>query len=356
MPVLDLKVWTETRSKEEKPYSLIQHTHYIKPMSNKQVLHKEGAINIKTKMQILSNDLFRVMRNISLNLTTSERVTHIQDFMDRIQNSGYSKYDRYEVYSRAKRRFDKLVKEDLERNVPMFRPKKWKQDERAKAKVNKKYSWFKNKDTEAILFVESTPNTALQRQVKKIIKEAELKVKVIERSGTKLKESLSKSNPFSKETCFDISCEQCKIKKGICKKREVVYCIECKQCKGKFKYIGETARSLGERFREHFMYRNNQQSVFYNHKLEVHNGNNFDFQINILNTHPGDPMRRQVAEAVCIEEINPKLNRKEEWTTGRLLKRPQPTINFLLFPFSLSLYHSVYIVSLQLCIDFSVHL
>ena len=71
------------------------------------------------------------------------------------------------------------------------------------------------------------------------------------------------------------------------------------------------------------MYRNNQQSVFYNHKLEVHNlnGNNFDFQINILNTHPGDPMRRQVAEAVCIEEINPKLNRKEEWTTGRLMSK-----------------------------------
>ena len=122
--------------------------------------------------------------------------------------------------------------------------------------------------------------------------------------------------------CLDSTvCNLCKIKTGLCKKREVVYCIECKDCEEEYKYIGETSRSLGERFEEHLACMNDKQSVFFNHKTECHSGLNFNYTVSVLNnTHIGDPMRRQVSEAVCINEFAPKLNRKEEWTTGRLLK------------------------------------
>lgn len=107
-----------------------------------------------------------------------------------------------------------------------------------------------------------TPNSELHKNIEKI-KDTELKVKVIERSGTRLKDLLCKSNPFDKDVCFDAAvCKLCKIKKGQCKKREVVYCIECNDCNGEFKYIGETSRSLGERFDERFTNSDDKQSVF----------------------------------------------------------------------------------------------
>ena len=117
----------------------------------------------------------------------------------------------------------------------------------------------------------------------------------------------------------------CKFNPGICKKRELVYCIECAHCKGEFKYIGETSRSLGERFTEHYKGLDDVNSVFYDHKVDIHGGQDLEFNVSILNTHTGDPMRRQVSEGVCIEELKPILNRKEEWSTGRLIvKTGQP--------------------------------
>lgn len=117
----------------------------------------------------------------------------------------------------------------------------------------------------------------------------------------------------------------CKFSPGICKKRELVYCIECAECKGEFKYVGETSRSLGERFLEHFKNLDDSNSTFYDHKVNIHEGQDlkFKFNVNIINSHTGDPMRRQVAEGVCIDELKPLLNRKDEWSTGRLIIRTQ---------------------------------
>ena len=77
---------------------------------------------------------------------------------------------------------------------------------------------------------------------------------------------------------------------------------------------------MGERYTEHFTDKNKDHSVFYNHGVEHHNGEDYELDVSILNSHIGDPMRRQVAEGVCIAELNPILNRKEEWSTGRIIK------------------------------------
>ena len=323
MPVLDLKVWPVDIVHDNVHFTIIQHTYYAKPMSSKHVLHRDGALNMKTKMCILTNDLVRIMRNVSLSLPEHERTTAVQSFIDRMQYSGYSRYERYEVYSRAKKRFDKMIEDDKNGVVPLFRPKLWKQEERALEKSTKKYTWFKDhkSNPEAFLFVEATPNSVLLKNIERIINDTELKLKVVERSGTRLKDLLCKSNPFDRDVCLDSTvCNLCKIKTGLCKKREPVYCIECRDCEEEYKYIGETSRSLGERFEEHLACMNDKQSVFFNHKTECHSGLNFNYTVSVLNTHIGDPMRRQVSEAVCINEFAPKLNRKEEWTTGRLLK------------------------------------
>ena len=74
---------------------------------------------------------------------------------------------------------------------------------------------------------------------------------------------------------------------------------------------------------EHFNSMDDSNSVFYDHKVNFHGGQKLKLNVNIISSHTGDPMRRQVAECVCIDELKPLLNRKEEWSTGRLIVRTQ---------------------------------
>ncbi|KAJ8028681.1 hypothetical protein HOLleu_30990 [Holothuria leucospilota] len=122
MPILDLKIWPENKCIDGETYTVIHHTHYSKPMANKQVLSSHTALDYKTKIVILANDLFRIMRNVSLDLPETERILPIQVYMLRLQISGYSKTERFKIYTRAKARFDNVVAEYQKGKAPLYRP------------------------------------------------------------------------------------------------------------------------------------------------------------------------------------------------------------------------------------------
>ena len=81
-------------------------------------------------------------------------------------------------------------------------------------------------------------------------------------------------------------------------------------------YIGETARTIGERANEHLVgyEQNEKSSVFYKHVLERHSSVPQDVNVEILAVCSGDAMLRQGTEAIFINELNPTLNTKEEQT------------------------------------------
>ena len=83
-------------------------------------------------------------------------------------------------------------------------------------------------------------------------------------------------------------------------------------------YIGETSRSIGERYNEH-MYniknknvRIRQKSFLFDHVQGEHNGQVPPLKLEILRRCPGDPGLRQATEAVCIRDFRPPLNEKDE--------------------------------------------
>ena len=81
------------------------------------------------------------------------------------------------------------------------------------------------------------------------------------------------------------------------------------------KYIGETCRSIEERNREHvdkYEIKNND-SVLYQHMLDKHNGELRSVKTELVKRCPGDAMLRQVSESVYIRELEPELNRKDEF-------------------------------------------
>ena len=95
-------------------------------------------------------------------------------------------------------------------------------------------------------------------------------------------------------------------------------------------YIGETSRTLGERFREHqtkYDAGDYEKSVFSDHMRERHDGYKFMLRVEVISAHPGDAMLRQVTEATLIRELKPGLNRKDEFGNSNVPRERRSDAN-----------------------------
>ena len=128
--------------------------------------------------------------------------------------------------------------------------------------------------TRTVLFVEQTRECRLAKDLREVL--ARLKnilgfmVKVVERCGASLKNSLHKTNPWAGSHCSRVDCVTCNQvgeEMPACTSRSLVYeniCVDCNPealKKGELQninmeipsvYVGETARSVQERAKEHW--------------------------------------------------------------------------------------------------------
>ena len=317
MPVLDTEQWMEKVNVNGAMKNQVLHSHYMKKISSKHLINKGSALSNEMKSNVLVADLVRVMRNVSLKCSKEERMQHIQHFVNRMQFSGYTQHDRVNTYKRAKGIFDKMVQRDQEGECPLYRGKFWQREERQSRKEEKKHTWYQKRDDETVVFVDATPHGQLAKECRQALKESQIKIKVIEKAGKSLKRCLCRSDPFRFLSCDNEKCHLCKIGSNVnCKSRELVYEMKCQGCQNeKGMYIGETARSIGERVNEHITgYENkSKNSVFHRHVVDEHQGIPQEIEIKVLASCRNDAMLRQVTEAVCIKELKPMINMKEEW-------------------------------------------
>ena len=90
----------------------ILYSYYEKEVSSKYLIHKHSAISYKSKINILINDLTRVMKNTSVRVNEAEKERHIQHFINKMQFSGYDKNTRIQVYRKAKNIFQENVRKN----------------------------------------------------------------------------------------------------------------------------------------------------------------------------------------------------------------------------------------------------
>ena len=148
-------------------------------------------------------NLVRIMRNVSPRCCVEERKNHVQYFIHRMQFSGYSQETRTEVYRDANRRYERIVSASADGTCPMYRSKFWKQEERRKEKARKRDPWYgENFDT--VMFIENTKNSRLARECQSVIDKTGLKIKVVERNGTSLKDLLTRSYPYERESVNNV--------------------------------------------------------------------------------------------------------------------------------------------------------
>ena len=326
MPILDTKMWIDEVEVGGAMKHQILYTYYEKEMSSKHVLHKESAISRGSKINILVNELLRVMRNTSLRVEQKERDKHVQHFINKMQFSGYDQEDRVQVYKKAKRIFDEKSKG---KEVYPHIDKITRMAECTREKMRKKKNWFKQGKYKSVFYVDATPGSSLATECQRILNRCGVPIKTMEKTGDSIKKLLTKSNPFKTGNCDDPTCPVCLRECGInCRSSDVVYenyCIHHETCGGK--YDGETADVIKGRFEEHLDDARLRPEISHmrKHEEEKHNGERVDFKVKILGSCPGDALLRQCMEAVVIRDENPSMNGRAEWGTGKG-KRKRKTV------------------------------
>ena len=264
LAVLDLKFRVNKVMKNR-----IDYEFYEKPTKNPKILLADSAINSNSKRTILTQECLRRMRNTKVELGESVRNKHLNDFMLKMKNSGYTQNYRIQILKSALKAFQKMVEEDTNGTKPLFRSKQWNIEHRTESKKNKLKNWYKNgekSDVEykSILFVPPTPGGDLLKELRK--REDELngkngqRIKIVEKGGVKMERILTNKYPFKPEKCDEKSCPLCKGGYGNlkvpCSTNNTGYRWSCKTCKEKNNltkvYEGETSRSLRIRSMEHF--------------------------------------------------------------------------------------------------------
>ena len=90
-------MWIE----EERGRKQIRYEHYEKEMATKAVIHASSAIPYKMKQTVLTQEMLRIMLHCSKNLTRADVLRHLNNFMRKMQYSGYEKAFRYTVAKSA---------------------------------------------------------------------------------------------------------------------------------------------------------------------------------------------------------------------------------------------------------------
>ena len=118
MPILDTEQWIVNVKIGNSFEPQICHSHYSKQMASKYVTLQYSAMPYQSKMSILVAESVRIIRNVSVQCKEEERSEKVQDFLLRLQHSGYNKVERHGVYVKAKKKYENMKKMLTIQHVP----------------------------------------------------------------------------------------------------------------------------------------------------------------------------------------------------------------------------------------------
>ena len=327
LPTLDFEMYT-LREK-------IVYSYYQKPVAKKTLILRKSALGENVKVSSLTQNMIRRMKNTSEDVPDEERRKIVDNFYWQLKISGYSDEQSRKIIKAGLIGYEKLLLKCKQGNAKLHRSAEEGWETRKKKKLLGKSNWFKTKrrrgknsfqkynnnnkrnqspEVVTVLFVNQTPNGALAKSLQKV--ESELskltneKVKIVERSGTSVKQIFHKSNPWSGGNCGRKECLPCMNGDGSqnCFDKNVVYQISCLNCSEKKEaalYIGQTSRSLHERGVEHLqgLIKKQEDSPLFKHVSEVHQGVTVDFRMRVIRRH-FSAFSRLVHEAVMINRVS----------------------------------------------------
>ena len=117
---------------------------------------------------MLTQEVVRIRRNISLELPWETTVKHLNNFSARMRASGYGEKYRLEVIKSGVEGFEKMVMEEKNGGRPINQRRTWNEDQRQKKKELQKKNWYRSGGFDVPLFVPHTPNGELAKRMKEV--------------------------------------------------------------------------------------------------------------------------------------------------------------------------------------------
>ena len=371
LPTLDFKIWQEQDN-------TINHCYYQKPVKTPYVIMARSSMATQQKIQILANELTRRISNINMKNSTQEQYNQVvNQFTQELKNSEYQHRTAREIVISGIRGLKTRIFRRESKKQEFYREAHKTAGVRARKKLVSKENWYKTQDNQdpanitatriarqelprslqkggnkkpkketeskikAVMFVPFTPGSELAKLLReneeKLVKITDSKIKIVERTGIKIQELLTKSNPWKGNDCERENCLLCytklrteKLRTQECHQRNIVYekrCLNCeeqehhridqleitehekRELKKKimiYKYIGETSRSSFERGWEHLndLARLSTSSHMLKHILTEHSDSEIKdvkFGMKILRTCRSS-FERQIYESVSIQQ------------------------------------------------------
>ena len=209
----------------------------------------------------------------------------MMDLAVRLRDSGYDEVYRGEIISDAVIGYERQVAASERGEKPLYRPREWRKEERQERKLLSKAAWFRTADS--VSFIPATPGGELASEMRKVLEEEgkrlSMNIRVIEKSGTKLKNELFKPDLRAGEPCGIPNCIMDMVRdeeggqRGCCHhKAGALYKAVCTLCEKEgttAEYFGESGSSGYTRGLEHLAAVRNDQpskSALAKHLREYH--------------------------------------------------------------------------------------
>ena len=265
LPVLDTAVRINSEGE-------IEHKFFVKETNKGLFLNATSALPSSIKRNAIRCELNRAQ---SLCSTDEQRSEATKAMTQKFKSNGYTNQD-------IRRYQKKFIRRKVSSNDPT-----------AFSSVMK------------VPFISDNFNGHLKR----LIKKSGLDICVVTQPAKSLSRLLNKVQRYRK--CNKSSCQIRDDAK--CFATNVVYKAQCDLC-SEF-YIGSTSPPFHERVGQHLQ--PSRKTAVYLHAIERHQRNPKDiFQFSIVSYHSHE-IRCRIAEAITINKLAPKINRKEEFLDFR---------------------------------------
>jgi hypothetical protein len=320
MALLDLEV----RVAED---STVDYRFYSKPCASRYTMMRSSAMPARTKMNGLTQEVIRRLRNTRASLPWEEHQAPIlTDFSRKMARSGYAEGYREEVLKSGVAGYERQLEASRTGEKPLFRPREWRQEERRRKKMVRKAAWYRPAD--CIAFYPATPKGELAREIGAVLEEEgarlNMKLRVVETGGVSLARQLVQPDLRAGEPCGRPGCVLDQLSGGAGgphNRSSALYCGTCNLCEEagiKSEYWGETGRSGYHRTLQHReeVAKRVPSNAFAKHLSNEHpedQGDINNFTIKVVSTF-GKSLTREKSEAVKIQSSTADhlLNSKSE--------------------------------------------
>ena len=107
-------------------------------MASRMTVHAKTAIPESQKRNIITQEVIRILKNCSRELSWEIKVKHLEQLSLRLQYSGYDMKFRREVIDSGVKAYRKMIENDKQNVIPLYRTREWKRMEEKSERENEK--------------------------------------------------------------------------------------------------------------------------------------------------------------------------------------------------------------------------